>query len=67
MCGSVSRPVPAEPLLDEARAREAQNVRLDTILEISATLQALGHSTDDRAATIDRLPAKMQARGNGDV
>lgn len=83
-CGLASRVVPAEALLDEARAlarriarnpsgalrmskrliREAQHLRLDTILEMSAALQAIAQHSDDHLSAVKKLSAKMSsARG----
>lgn len=78
-CGLVSRVVPAEALLDEARSlatriarnpsavlrmskkliREAQHLRLDTILEMSAALQAIAQHSDDHMTALKKLSAKM--------
>lgn len=80
-CGLVSRVIPAEALLDEARAlarriarnpsavlrmskkliREAQHSRLDTILEMSAALQAIAQHSDDHMIALEKLSAKMAA------
>jgi len=79
-CGLVSRVVPDDRLLDEARAlaariaanppqalrlakrliREGQHTTLDTLLELSASMQALAHHTADHkealAARRDKRP-----------
>jgi len=80
-CGLVSRVVPPEALLDEARAlagriarnpstvlrmskrliREAQHSRLDTVLELSAALQALAQHSDDHMIALENLSARMTA------
>jgi enoyl-CoA hydratase/carnithine racemase len=41
--------------------REAQHVRLDTILEMSAALQAIAQHSDDHMAALKKLSAKMPA------
>jgi len=81
-CGLVSRVVPPEALLDEARAlaqriarnpatalrmskrliREAQHSRLETVLELSAALQALAQHSDEHMAALEKLSAKRAAR-----
>ena len=82
-CGLVSKVVPDEQLLDEARAlarriavnpgyalrmtkrllREAQHVKLDTLLELSASMQALAHGTADHkeaiAAFLEKRPPRF--------
>jgi enoyl-CoA hydratase/carnithine racemase len=77
-CGLVSRIVPVEKLLDEARElarrivanpghalrmtkrllREAQYVRLESLLELSAGFQALAHRTKQHEEAIDAFLEK---------
>jgi enoyl-CoA hydratase/carnithine racemase len=79
-CGLVSRVVPADQLMAEARAlaeriaansgaalrmakrllREGQHTRIDTLLELSAAMQALAHQTPEHAAAIDAFLAAMK-------
>jgi enoyl-CoA hydratase/carnithine racemase len=78
--GLVSRVVPGERLMDEARAlaariaanpgpalrmskkllREGQHVRLDTLLEMSAGMQALAHFTPEHDRAIDTFLQSMK-------
>jgi 2-(1,2-epoxy-1,2-dihydrophenyl)acetyl-CoA isomerase len=83
--GLVSRVVPDERLLEEARAlalriaanppqalrwtkrliREGQHVRLDTMLDTAAVIQALAHHTEDHAEAISAYFEKRPARFQG--
>lgn len=78
--GLVSRVVPGDRLMDEARAlaariaanpgpalrmskkllREGQHVRLDTLLELSAGMQALAHFTPEHDRAIDTFLQSMK-------
>ena len=78
--GLVSRVVPGDRLMDEARAlasriaanpgpalrmskkllREGQHVRLDTLLELSAGMQALAHFTPEHDRAIDAFLQSMK-------
>ena len=80
-CGLVSRVVPADSLLDEARSlaariarnpptvlrmskrliREAQQARLDTVLELSAALQSVAQRSEEHLAALQKLAAKTSA------
>jgi enoyl-CoA hydratase/carnithine racemase len=82
--GLVSRVVPAEALLDTARAlavqiaanpghalrmtkrllKEGQHVRLDTLLELSASFQALAHQSADHREALDAIVEKRPANFN---
>ena len=84
-CGLVSKVVPAERLLDEARAlagriaanpphalrltkrllREAQQSRLDTVLEMSAAYQALSHHTADHREAVEAFFEKRPGKFTG--
>lgn len=77
-CGLVSRVVPADQLMTQARAlaeriavnppqtlrlikrllREAQHARLDDVLQLSASFQALAHETADHHEALDAFIAK---------
>jgi enoyl-CoA hydratase/carnithine racemase len=83
-CGLVSKVVPDDKLLDEARGlakriaanpahalrmtkrliREGQHVKLDTLLEMSAAMQALAHHTADHkealAAFLEKRPPNFK-------
>jgi len=79
--GLVSKVVPADQLMDEARAlaariaanpvhslrmakrllREGQHVRLDTLLEMSAALQAIAHHTPEHDHAINALIEQLDA------
>ena len=81
-CGLVSKVVPADRLMDEARAlagriavnpggalrmskkliREAQHQRLDSILELSAALQSIAHTTDEHTQAVEALTARIQTK-----
>lgn len=72
-CGLVSRVVPPERLMDEARSiaariavnpgptlrltkcllRESQHVRLETLLELSASFQAMAHKTKQHREAVE--------------
>jgi len=78
--GLVSRVVPGDQLMGEARAlavriaansgpalrmskkllREGQHVRLDTLLELSAGMQALAHFTPEHDHSIDTFLQSMK-------
>jgi len=82
-CGLVSRVVPADSLLDEARAlagriarnpsnalrmskrliREAQQARLDTVLELSAALQSVAQHSEEHTAALQKMAAKTNTTG----
>jgi len=84
-CGLVSKVVPDDDLLAEARKvaeriavnprhvvrmtkrllREAAYVRLDTLLEMSAAMQALAHATEDHKEAVAALLEKRQPRFTG--
>ena len=79
-CGLVSRVVPADKLMDEARAlaariganpggalrmskqllREGQHARLDSLLELSAGLQAIAHKTPYHVEAINAFNEKRK-------
>jgi len=81
-CGLVSRVVPAERLLDEARAlaariaanpgptlrltkrlmREGEHLRLDSLLELSASFQALAHLTPQHEEAVRAFIEKRSPR-----
>lgn len=83
--GLVSRVVPQEQLMDEARRlaakvavqppdvlrmtkrllREGQGAGFDTILEMSAAMQALAHHTDDHAEALGAFFEKRPPRYTG--
>ena len=85
-CGLVSRVVPDDQLLDEARAlaqRIAVNptqavrmtkrllwagrsLRLDALLEMSAAMQALAHSTSDHQEAVQAFIDKRAPDFTGD-
>jgi enoyl-CoA hydratase/carnithine racemase len=45
--------------------REAQHVRLDTLLEISAAFQALAHTTDEHRSAVERMLERIERNGHG--
>jgi enoyl-CoA hydratase/carnithine racemase len=45
--------------------REAQHVRLDTLLEISAAFQALAHTTDEHRRAVERMLERIERNGHG--
>jgi enoyl-CoA hydratase/carnithine racemase len=79
-CGLVSRVVPADKLMDEARAlaeriaanpggalrmskrllREGQHQRLDSVLELSASLQVLAHKTPHHVEAVNAFVEKRK-------
>jgi enoyl-CoA hydratase/carnithine racemase len=79
-CGLVSRVVPAEKLMDEARAlaeriaanpgpalrmakrllREGQHQRIESLLEMSAAMQALAHHTPEHVQAVDDFVRSMK-------
>lgn len=83
--GLVSRVVPADGLMDEARAlarkiahqppdvlrmskrllREGMGASFDTILELSAAMQALAHHTEDHAEAVDAFFEKRPPHYKG--
>ncbi len=53
---------PSAPLrMCKRLIREAQHARLDTILEMSAGLQAIAQHSEDHMAAVEKLSAKMSA------
>ncbi|HTQ14228.1 MAG TPA: crotonase/enoyl-CoA hydratase family protein [Rhizomicrobium sp.] len=84
--GLVSRVVPGDRLMDEARAlaaricrqppdvlrmtkklmREGQNVSFDTIMEMSAAIQALAHLTADHREAVSAFFEKREASYRGE-
>jgi enoyl-CoA hydratase/carnithine racemase len=79
-CGLVSKVVPADQLMDEARALamriaanpgiavrmakrlllEGRSVKLDTLLEMSAAMQALAHATGDHREAVNAFLEKRK-------
>ncbi len=45
--------------------REAQHVRLDTLLEISAAFQALAHTTDEHRSAVEGMLARIERNARG--
>lgn len=45
--------------------REAQHVRLDTLLELSAAFQALAHTTDEHRSAVERMLDRIERNGRG--
>jgi 2-(1,2-epoxy-1,2-dihydrophenyl)acetyl-CoA isomerase len=45
--------------------REAQHVRLDTLLELSAAFQALAHTTEAHQAAVASMLARIQGKTRG--
>ena len=84
-CGLVSRVVPAESLMDAARAlaariaanpgpalrmtkrlqREAEHLRLESLLELSAGYQALAHKTPEHREAVTAFIEKRKPRFDG--
>ena len=50
----------------EARIREGQHQRLDSLLELSAALQALAHHTRDHQEAVAALLEKRPGRFTGE-
>jgi enoyl-CoA hydratase/carnithine racemase len=85
-CGLVSKVVPDDKLLDEARAlaariaanpaaalrmtkrliREGQHMKLDSLLEMSAALQALAHYTADHKEALSAMLEKRTPKFTGE-
>lgn len=45
--------------------REGRHVRMDTLLEMSAAMQALAHATADHREAVDAMPSKRPATFTG--
>jgi enoyl-CoA hydratase/carnithine racemase len=45
--------------------REAQHMRLDTLLEMSAAFQALAHTTEEHRSAVERTLQRIERNGRG--
>jgi len=45
--------------------REAQHVRLDTLLELSTAFQALAHTTDEHRSAVERIFERIERNTHG--